>query len=72
MDLDSWIVSTGAGQATGPPDTRDTLWWVVLAGGGGGGGYESIYALLQLLGNIFQLFTPHLTSTHLTPDLRTI
>jgi hypothetical protein len=22
---------------------------------------------LQLLGNIFQLFTPHLTSTHLTP-----
>jgi hypothetical protein len=31
-----------------------------------------VHALLQLLGNIFQLFTPHLTSTHLTPDLRTI
>jgi hypothetical protein len=30
MDLDSWIVSTGAGQATGLPDTRDTLWRVVL------------------------------------------
>ncbi len=36
MDLDSWIVSTGAGQATGLPDSRDTLWRVVLANGGGG------------------------------------
>ncbi len=33
---------------------------------------NSFYSVLQLLGNIFQLFTPHLTSTHLTPDLRTI
>ncbi len=35
---------------------------------------SSVYehALLQLLGNIFQLFTPHLTSTHLTTDLITI
>jgi hypothetical protein len=31
-----------------------------------------VHALLQLLGNIFQLITPRLTSTHLTPDLRTI
>jgi hypothetical protein len=31
MDLNSWIVSTGAGQATGLPDTGDTLWRVVLA-----------------------------------------
>jgi hypothetical protein len=38
MDLDSWIVSTGAGQATGLPDTRDAFWRMVLAGGGGGGG----------------------------------
>jgi hypothetical protein len=37
MDLDSWIVSTGAGQATGLPDSRDTFWRVVLANGGGGG-----------------------------------
>ncbi len=28
----------------------------------------TVHAQLQLLGNIFQLFTPHLTSTHLTPD----
>ncbi|MFN9909191.1 MAG: hypothetical protein ACK56F_24240, partial [bacterium] len=35
-DLDSWIVSTGAGQATGLPDTRDAFWRMVLAGGGGG------------------------------------
>ncbi len=43
MDLDSWIVCTGAGQATGLPDSRDTLWRVVLANGGGGG--ESVYQL---------------------------
>jgi hypothetical protein len=36
MDLDCWIVSNGAGQATGLPDTRDTFWRVVLAGAGGG------------------------------------
>ncbi len=36
MDLDSWIESTGAGQATGLPDTRDALWRVVLANGVGG------------------------------------
>jgi len=33
---------------------------------------HTVHALLQFLGNIFQLFTHHLTSTHLTPDLRTI
>jgi hypothetical protein len=27
-----------------------------------------VHAKLQHLGNIFQLFTPHLTSTHLTTD----
>jgi hypothetical protein len=43
MDLDSWIVSTGAGQATGLPDTRDAFWRMVLAGGGGGAG-QSIRA----------------------------
>jgi hypothetical protein len=43
MDLDSWIVSTGAGQATGLPDTRDAFWRVVLAGGGGG--EESVHQL---------------------------
>ncbi len=31
-------------------------------------GFFSVHAQLQVLGNIFQLFTPHLTSTHLTPD----
>jgi hypothetical protein len=36
MDLDSWIVSTGAGQATGLPDTRDAFWRIVLADGGEG------------------------------------
>jgi hypothetical protein len=41
MDLDSWIVSTGAGQATGLPDTRDAFWRIVLANGGGG--EESIH-----------------------------
>ncbi len=39
MDLDSWIVSTGAGQATGLPDSRDTFWRVILGAGWGGGGY---------------------------------
>ncbi len=39
MDLDSWIVSTGAGQATGLPDSRDTFWQVILEAGRGGGGY---------------------------------
>jgi hypothetical protein len=33
MDLDSWIVSTGAGQAS---DSRDTFWRVVLGAGRGG------------------------------------
>jgi hypothetical protein len=46
MDLDSWIVSTGAGQATGLPDTRDTLWRVVLAAGGWGGGGSGEYILV--------------------------
>jgi hypothetical protein len=41
MDHGSWIVSTGAGQATGLPDTRDALWRVVLANGGGGRVYTS-------------------------------
>ncbi len=36
IDLDSWIVSTGAGQATGLPDTRDAFWRIILANGGGG------------------------------------
>ncbi len=36
MDLDSWIVSTGAGQAAGLPDSRDTFWRVVLEAGRGG------------------------------------
>ncbi len=30
MDLDSWIVTTGAGQATGLPYSRDTFWRVIL------------------------------------------
>ncbi len=38
MDLDRWIVSTGAGQAVGLPDSRDTFWRVVLEAGRGGGG----------------------------------
>jgi hypothetical protein len=33
MDLDSWIVSTGAGQATGLPDSTDTFWRVILEAG---------------------------------------
>jgi hypothetical protein len=36
MDLDSWIVSTGARQAAGLPDSRDTFWRVVLEAGRGG------------------------------------
>jgi hypothetical protein len=36
MDLDCWIVSTGAGQATGLPDSRDTFWQVILEAGVGG------------------------------------
>jgi hypothetical protein len=36
MDLDSWIVSTGAGQATGLPDTRDAFWKVFFAREEGG------------------------------------
>jgi hypothetical protein len=39
MDLDSWIVSTGAGQAAGLPDSRDTFWRVVCKAGRGGGGF---------------------------------
>jgi hypothetical protein len=35
MDLDSWIVSTGAGQAAGLPDSRDTFWRVVIEAGKG-------------------------------------
>jgi hypothetical protein len=30
VDLDSWIVSTGAGQAAGLPDSRDTFRRVIL------------------------------------------
>ncbi len=36
MDLDCWIVSTGAGQATGLPDSRDTFWQVIRGEGMGG------------------------------------
>ncbi len=36
MDLDSWIVSTGVGQAAGLPDSRNTFWRVVLEAGRGG------------------------------------
>jgi hypothetical protein len=43
MDLDSWIVSTGAGQAAGLPDSRDTFWRVVLEAGRGG--EEGLYQL---------------------------
>jgi hypothetical protein len=38
MDLDCWIVSTGARQATGLPDSRDAFWRVVREEGMGGGG----------------------------------
>jgi hypothetical protein len=48
MDLDSLIVSTGAGQATGLPDTRDALWKVVLANEGGGGRVYTASAPLSL------------------------
>ncbi len=43
MDLDSWIVSTGAGQAAGLPDSRDIFWRVVLEAGRGG--EEGVYQL---------------------------
>jgi hypothetical protein len=43
MDLDSWIVTTGAGQAAGLPDSRDTFWRVVL--GAERGGEEGVYQL---------------------------
>jgi hypothetical protein len=46
MDLDSWIEPTGAGQATGLPDTRNAFWRVILANGWGGG--ECIPARLSL------------------------
>jgi hypothetical protein len=36
MDLDCWIVSTGAGQATGLPDSRDAFWRVIREEGMGG------------------------------------
>jgi hypothetical protein len=37
MNLDSWLVSTGAGQSTGMPDTRDAFWRAILDPGRGGG-----------------------------------
>jgi hypothetical protein len=36
MNLESWIVSTGGGQATDLPDTRAAFWRVILANVGGG------------------------------------
>ncbi len=36
MDLDCWIVSTGAGQANGLPDSRDAFWAGCRRGGDGG------------------------------------
>jgi hypothetical protein len=38
MDLDCWILSTGAGQATGLPDSRDDFCRVVREEGMGEGG----------------------------------
>jgi hypothetical protein len=42
MDLDSWIVSTGAGQAAGLPDSRDTFWRVVFEAGRGEEGVHQL------------------------------
>jgi hypothetical protein len=52
MDLDSWIVSTGSGQATGLPDSRDTFWWVILEAGRGGRRVYTSSAPLSLPGGI--------------------
>jgi hypothetical protein len=52
MDLDSWIVSTGAGQATGLPDSRDTFWRVVLEAGRGGRRVYTSSAPLSLPGGL--------------------
>jgi hypothetical protein len=52
MDLDSWIVSTGAGQAAGLPDSRDTFWRVVLEAGRGGRRVYTSSAPLSLTGGL--------------------
>jgi hypothetical protein len=52
MDLDCWIVSTGAGQATGLPDSRDTFWRVVREEGMGGRRVYTSSAPLSLPGGI--------------------
>jgi len=50
IDLDSWIVSTGAGQAAGLPDARDIFWRVVLEAGRGGRRVYTSSAPLSLPG----------------------
>jgi hypothetical protein len=52
MDLDSWIVSTGAGHAAGLPDSRDTFWRVVLEPGRGGRRVYTSSAPLSLPGGL--------------------
>jgi hypothetical protein len=52
MDLDSWIVSTGAGQAAGLPDSRDIFWRVVLEAGRGGRRVYTSSAPLSLPGGL--------------------
>jgi hypothetical protein len=52
MDLDSWIVSTGAGQAAGLPDSRDTFWRVVIDAGRGGRRVYTSSAPLSLPGGL--------------------
>jgi hypothetical protein len=52
MDLDCWIVSTGAGQATGLPDSRDAFWRVVHEEGMGGRRVYTSSAPLSLPGEI--------------------
>jgi hypothetical protein len=52
MDLDCWIVSTGAGQATGLPDSRDALWRVVCEEGMGERRVYTSSAPLSLPGGI--------------------
>jgi hypothetical protein len=52
MDLDCWIVSTGAGQATGLPDSRDAFWRVVREEGMGGRRVYTSSAPLSLPGGI--------------------
>jgi hypothetical protein len=52
MDLDSWFVSTGAGQAAGLPDSRDTFWRVALEAGRGGRRVYTSSAPLSLPGGL--------------------